>query len=451
LGDIIEAWPDTDRRPTLCAACPARLPTDALTGLVDRSAFRAKLEAALAEWKPDTAAPAVLLVDLDRFKAVNDSLGHPAGDALLRIAAKRLRAAVRGTDVAARLGGDEFAVLLAAPVTPEVAAMVAARLVDMLARPYLVQGRAANVGASVGLAFAEPDCTTVDALIGRADMAMYQAKANGRGCVGFFSPALQQRAELRRQMEQELRAALPFGQLELFYQPQYDLKIGQLSGFEALLRWRHPLRGLVPPDVFIPLSEEIRLISTMGEWVLRTACAEAARWPGTMTVAVNVAAQQFESGQLVSIVKAALEGAGLPGSRLELEITESALLRDSGGIVTKQLIALKAMGVAISLDDFGTGYSSLSQLRSFPFDRVKIDRSFVNDDAVVRAIAAMGNSMGIRTTAEGVETAMQLDNLRREGCDDVQGYLLGRPLPASAIPDTIARLAVGAPILPENA
>ena len=208
---------------------------------------------------------------------------------------------------------------------------------------------------------------------------------------------------------------------------------------------------MVPPDVFIPLAEDIRLISTIGEWVLRTACTEAARWPGTMTVAVNVSAQQFESGQLISIVEAALEGAGLPGSRLELEITESALLKDSGGIVTTQLIALKAMGVAISLDDFGTGYSSLSQLRSFPFDRVKIDRSFVNDDAVVRAITAMGNSMGIRTTAEGVETAMQLANLRREGCDDVQGYLLGRPTPASAIPETIARLGAGAPILPENA
>ncbi len=426
------------------------MPTDALTGLVNRSAFHARLEAALADWKQDTSGPAVLMVDLDRFKAVNDSLGHPAGDALLRIAAKRLRAAVRGTDVAARLGGDEFAVLLAAPVAPEVAAMVAERLVDLLARPYLVQGQAANVGASVGLAFAEPDCTTVDALIGRADMALYQAKGNGRGRVGLFSPTLQQRADLRRQTEQDLRAALMLGQLELFYQPQYDLKIGQLSGFEALLRWRHPLRGLVPPADFIPLAEEIRLISTLGEWVLRTACAEAARWPGTMTVAVNVAAQQFECGRLVSIVEAALEGAGLPGPRLELEITESALLKDPRGIVTAQLTTLKAMGVLISLDDFGTGYSSLSQLRSFPFDRLKIDRSFVNDDAVVRAIAAMGSSMGIRTTAEGVETAAQLNSLRREGCDEVQGYLLGRPLPASAIPQTIARLVVGAPLLQET-
>jgi len=418
--------------------------------LVDRSAFRAKLEAALADWRPESASPAVLMVDLDRFKAVNDALGHPAGDALLRIAAKRLRAAVRGGDVAARLGGDEFAVLLAAPVTPEAAAQVAARLVDLLGRPYMVQGQAASVGASVGLAFAEADCTTVDALIGRADMAMYQAKANGRGRVGFFSPMLQQRADLRRQTEQDLRAALPLGQLELFYQPQYDLELGQLSGFEALLRWRHPLRGLVPPDDFIPLAEEIRLISKLGEWVLRTACTEAARWPGAMTVAVNVAAQQFESGRLVGIVEAALQDAGLPGSRLELEITESALLNDPGGLVTAQLIALKAMDVAVSLDDFGTGYSSLSQLRSFPFDRVKIDRSFVNDVAVVRAIAAMGSSMGMRTTAEGVETAAQLDNLRREGCHEVQGYFLGRPLPASAIPETLSRLVVGATLLKEE-
>jgi len=450
LEDFIAASPERDRGPALCAACPARIPTDALTGLVDRSAFRAKLEAALADWRPESASPAVLMVDLDRFKAVNDALGHPAGDALLRIAAKRLRAAVRGGDVAARLGGDEFAVLLAAPVTPEAAAQVAARLVDLLGRPYMVQGQAASVGASVGLAFAEADCTTVDALIGRADMAMYQAKANGRGRVGFFSPMLQQRADLRRQTEQDLRAALPLGQLELFYQPQYDLELGQLSGFEALLRWRHPLRGLVPPDDFIPLAEEIRLISKLGEWVLRTACTEAARWPGAMTVAVNVAAQQFESGRLVGIVEAALQDAGLPGSRLELEITESALLNDPGGLVTAQLIALKAMDVAVSLDDFGTGYSSLSQLRSFPFDRVKIDRSFVNDVAVVRAIAAMGSSMGMRTTAEGVETAAQLDNLRREGCHEVQGYFLGRPLPASAIPETLSRLVVGATLLKEE-
>ena len=450
MEDFIAASPERDRGPALCAACPARIPTDALTGLVDRSAFRAKLEAALADWRPESASPAVLMVDLDRFKAVNDALGHPAGDALLRIAAKRLRAAVRGGDVAARLGGDEFAVLLAAPVTPEAAAQVAARLVDLLGRPYMVQGQAASVGASVGLAFAEADCTTVDALIGRADMAMYQAKANGRGRVGFFSPMLQQRADLRRQTEQDLRAALPLGQLELFYQPQYDLELGQLSGFEALLRWRHPLRGLVPPDDFIPLAEEIRLISKLGEWVLRTACTEAARWPGAMTVAVNVAAQQFESGRLVGIVEAALQDAGLPGSRLELEITESALLNDPGGLVTAQLIALKAMDVAVSLDDFGTGYSSLSQLRSFPFDRVKIDRSFVNDVAVVRAIAAMGSSMGMRTTAEGVETAAQLDNLRREGCHEVQGYFLGRPLPASAIPETLSRLVVGATLLKEE-
>ena len=447
---IIEASPDRDRGPALCAACPARIPTDALTGLVDRSAFRARLEVALAGWQPDTPSPAVLMVDLDRFKAVNDTLGHPAGDALLRIAAKRLRAAVRSEDLAARLGGDEFAVLLAAPVTLEVAAKVAERLVELLGRPYMVQGQAASVGASIGLAFAEADCSTVDALIGRADMAMYQAKADGRGRVGFFSPMLQERAELRRQTEQDLRAALPLGQLELFYQPQYELALGQLSGFEALLRWRHPLRGLVPPDDFIPLAEEIRLISSLGEWVLRTACTEAARWPGTMSVAVNVAAQQFESNRLVGIVAAALQGAGLPGSRLELEITESALLNDPGGSVTAQLTALKAMGVAISLDDFGTGYSSLSQLRSFPFDRVKIDRSFVDDVAVVRAIAAMGASMGMRTTAEGVETAMQLKNLRREGCHEVQGYLLGRPLPASAIPDTLARQFVEATLLKED-
>jgi len=426
------------------------MPTDALTGLVDRGTFRARLGEALSGARPVTGGPAVLMLDLDRFKAVNDSLGHPAGDALLRSAAKRLRAALRQGDLAARLDGDAFAVLLAAPVSADVADKVAARLIDLLARPYLVDGQVALVGASLGVAFALPGCADADRLIGRADMALDHAKATGRGRISHFSPALQRRADARRRLEQELRAALPLGQLEVFYQPQCDLGLGRISGFEALLRWRHPERGLVPPDAFIPLAEEIGLIQTMGEWVLHTACAEASRWPDEVTVAVNVAAKQFEQGQLVGIVAAALAAAGLPGRRLELEITETALLHDPDGQVTAQLRAIKAMGVAISLDDFGTGYSSLSQLRSFPFDRVKIDRSFVDDHAVVRAIAALGRNLGIRTTAEGVESAGQLARLRHEGCDDVQGYLLGRPLPASAIPETIARLSAGAGIMQEE-
>ncbi len=415
-----------------CAACPARTASDPLTGLADRRLFQERLAAALAEPPgAPSAGPAVLLIDLDRFKAVNDSLGHPAGDALLRAAGGRLRSALRVGDVAARLGGDEFAVLLpGAPDRPTLQSL-AARLLDLLSRPFIVGGRVAVVGASIGAVVAPEDGTEPDALLSRADLALYASKDRGRGRFNFFVPAMQARAEARRQLEQELRAALPLGQFELHYQPQLDLAQDRLSGFEALLRWRRPGRGLVPPDVFIPVAEEVGLISSIGEWVLRAACREAVRWPGELCVAVNVAAPQFETGHLVGAVGEALAASGLSGRRLELELTESALLRH-GDATLDQLRALKRLGVQVSLDDFGTGYSSLTQLRSFPFDRVKIDRSFADDAAVVRAVAALGASLGMRTTAEGVETAAQLRRLREEGCTEAQGYLLGRPVPTSA-------------------
>ncbi len=308
---------------------------------------------------------------------------------------------------------------------------LAARLLDLLSRPFIVGGRVAVVGASIGAVVAPEDGTEPDALLSRADLALYASKDRGRGRFNFFVPAMQARAEARRQLEQELRAALPLGQFELHYQPQLDLAQDRLSGFEALLRWRRPGRGLVPPDVFIPVAEEVGLISSIGEWVLRAACREAVRWPGELCVAVNVAAPQFETGHLVGAVGEALAASGLSGRRLELELTESALLRH-GDATLDQLRALKRLGVQVSLDDFGTGYSSLTQLRSFPFDRVKIDRSFADDAAVVRAVAALGASLGMRTTAEGVETAAQLRRLREEGCTEAQGYLLGRPVPTSA-------------------
>ncbi len=432
-----------------CAACPAGAGSDPLTGLADRRLFQERLAAALAG--PPGGAPsghggaaAVLLVDLDRFKAVNDSLGHPAGDALLRAAAGRMRSALRAGDLAARLGGDEFALLLhGAPDRPAVQAL-AARLLDLLARPFIVGGRVAVVGASIGAVLAPADGTEPDALLSRADLALYASKDRGRGRFSFFAPEMQARAEARRELEQELRAALPLGQFELHYQPQFDLARNRLSGFEALLRWRQPGRGgLVPPDAFIPLAEEIGLISAIGEWVLRAACAEAARWPGELCVAVNVAAPQFETGRLVGAVGDALAASGLPGHRLELELTESALLR-YGGATLEQLRALKRLGVQVSLDDFGTGHSSLTQLRSFPFDRVKIDRSFADDAAVVRAVAALGASLGMRTTAEGVETPDQLRRLREEGCTEAQGYLLGRPVPAAALAEVIEKLGAEA-------
>ncbi|WP_343893478.1 putative bifunctional diguanylate cyclase/phosphodiesterase, partial [Craurococcus roseus] len=339
-------------------------------------------------------------------------------------------------------GGDEFAVLL--PGAPDRAAVraLAARLLDLLSRPYIAGGRVAVVGASIGAAVAPEDGTEPDALLSRADLALYASKDRGRGRFGFFEPEMQERAEARRRLEHDLRAALPLGQFELHYQPQLDLARDRLTGFEALLRWRHPGRGLVPPDAFIPVAEEIGLISAVGDWVLRAACQEAARWPSGLRVAVNVAAPQFETGGLVGAVEGALAASGLPRHRLELELTESALLRH-GDATLDQLRALKRLGAQVSLDDFGTGYSSLTQLRSFPFDRVKIDRSFAEDAAVVRAVAALGASLGMRTTAEGVETPAQLRRLREDGCTEAQGYLLGRPVPAAALPEVIERLGAG--------
>ena len=426
-----------------CTACARPLwRGDPLTDLADRSEFGARLEQALAVpgIRPGSRPPeaAVMLIDLDRFKAVNDTLGHAAGDALLRHVGGRLRAALRDGDLAARLGGDEFGVLIENIAGRDAVARIAARIVELLSRPYLVEGRIAHVGASIGIAFAAAGSDPASALR-RADLALYKSKQDGRGRFQFFEPHLEEAAEARRSLEFDLRAALALGQFELFYQPQLELAQDRLSGFEALIRWRHPVRGLVPPDQFIPLAEELGLITGIGEWVLREACAEAMRWPDGLTVAVNVAAPQFGSDTLVAAVRSALLASGLPGHRLELEVTETALLRD-GASVLRQLLALRELGVQMSLDDFGTGYSSLTQLRSFPFDRVKIDRSFADDVAVVRAVAALGASLGMRTTVEGVETAEQMARLRTDGCTEAQGYLLSRPVPAEQVPGLIARL-----------
>jgi len=419
-----------------CPSCFGPLvSSDALTGLADRRAFRDRLEEALAQ--PEPPELAVMLLDLDRFKAVNDTLGHGAGDTLLRSVASRLQAALRKEDLPARLGGDEFAILVASPADEEAIRSIARRLVEMVSRPYLLQGGVANIGVSIGVAFAAAG-VDADTLLRQADLALYKSKADGRGRFGFFEPSLQTAAEARQMLEFDLRAALPLGQFELFFQPTLQLGQNRLSGFEALIRWRHPRRGLVPPDGFLPMAEELGLIGPIGEWVLRQACAEAMRWPEALTVSVNVAARQFDGDLLVPAVKAALAASGLPGHRLELEVTEGALLRHGQGTL-EQLRLLKAMGLQVSLDDFGTGYSSLTQLRSFPFDRVKIDRSFANDIAVVRAVAALGASLGILTTAEGVETEEQMRRLHEEGCTEAQGYLLSQPVPAAGVGELIDR------------
>ena len=434
-----------ERRPARAPSAPADPArpdrADALAGLADLTCFSEALTAALA-----TGTPAVLLVSLARFRAVNDSYGRSKGEALLRVVAQRLRSAVRDGDVVGRLGGEEFAVLLRQDAGMGAGAeSLGARIVDLLGRPYLIEGRQLSIGANGGVALGPRDGADAAALIQSADLALLDAAKAGRHGVCVFDPALGQRSRLH--LEADLRRAIALRQLELHFQPQVRLADKRLVAFEALLRWRHPVHGLIPPADFIPLAEEIGFIVPLGEWVLRSACKEAATWPGEIIVAVNVSALQLEDGErLRRAVAAALAAAGLPAARLEVEITESALAVN-GGQAVDVLRALKATGVRVSMDDFGTGYSSLSQLRSFPFDKLKLDRSFVCNladsaeaKAVVRAIASLGTSLGMTTTAEGVETPEQAVAVRDKGYTYMQGYLVSRPVPAGEMVSLISRL-----------
>jgi diguanylate cyclase (GGDEF)-like protein/PAS domain S-box-containing protein len=412
---------------------------DALTGLPNRTLLRDKLEQAIAARPGSTA---VLCLDIDRFKEVNETLGHPVGDALLRAVAERLRGCVRGREVVARLGGDEFAVLLPAPVgTPDGAAGLASRVVEALAEPFGIEGGHQLLApASIGIAVAPADGTDADTLLRRADMALHRAKADGRATWRFFEPALDARLQKRRALEADLRRAVQEGRFELHYQPLFRTPTGRMSGVEALLRWRRPEGDLVPPADFVPLAEETGLIGAIGDWVLRTACAEVAQWPSdTLSVAVNLSPAQFRRGDLVEGVRAALADSGLAPGRLELEITESVLLENDRATL-ETLRELRALGVRIAMDDFGTGYSSLGYLKRFPFDKIKIDRLFVremaqdaNSMAIVRAVVSLGAPLGITITAEGVETAEQLALLREIGCEEAQGFLLGRPKPGAEL------------------
>ncbi len=412
---------------------------DALTDLPNRSLFRQSLDEALARAPADAGRIGVFYLDLDQFKAINDTLGHAVGDMLLRSVADRLRASLRPSDVVARFGGDEFAIFRAGLSGPDEAGALAAHIVDAVSRPYVIAAHHLDIGTSVGVAMAPGDGNSSDLLLKHADMALYRAKEEGRRAFRFFEPEMDARAQARRLLETELRRALAAGEFELYYQPLVSLKTGAITGFEALLRWRHPERGMVPPAEFIGLSEEIGLIVPLGEWALRQACLEAARWPGNLKVAVNLSSVQFKIGNLTHAVVTALAASGLPASRLELEITETILLEESEANLAT-LHRLRALGVSVSMDDFGTGYSSLSYLRTFPFDKIKIDRSFVSDlaagggsMAIVRAVAGLGSSLGISTTAEGVETSEQLAWLRAEGCTEMQGYYFSPPVPASKI------------------
>jgi diguanylate cyclase (GGDEF)-like protein/PAS domain S-box-containing protein len=417
---------------------------DALTDLPNRTLFHEQLEAALARLERNERV-AVLCIDLDRFKDVNDSLGHPVGDQLLREVTQRLIGCVRKGDTVARLGGDEFAIVLAggAPQAADIAVLVT-RLVETVALPYEINGNQIVVGASVGISVAPDDGTDPDQLLKNADMAMYRAKADGRGTYRFFEPGMDAQAQARRLLMIDLRAALLRQELDVYYQPVLDLDADEIVSFEALVRWKHPIRGIILPNDFIPLAEETGLIIPIGDWVLRRACMDAVRWPANISVAVNLSPAQFRNRALCASIFEAVQTSGLAPERLELEITETVLLQDSEATLSV-LHKLRDFGIRISMDDFGTGYSSLSYLRSFPFDKIKIDQSFVRDlgahgdsMAIVRAVAGLGKSLRIKTTAEGVETLEQLALLRAEGCTQMQGYLFGRPQPASEIAELLA-------------
>jgi diguanylate cyclase (GGDEF)-like protein len=413
---------------------------DGLTDLPNRALFRERLEQALAGSRRGDRPFAVLLLDLDRFKEVNDTLGHASGDALLKAVAERLRRCVRDSDTVARLGGDEFAVLEKVGEAEPEAAALAKRIVQALCAPFDLGGHVVNVGTSVGIATSPGDGTEPDQLLKNADLALYRAKNDGGGTFSYYEPEMNRRMQTRRDLERDLRNAIVNGELELHYQPLVNLERDEICGFEALLRWNHPAHGRIAAADLVPLAEETGLIATIGDWVLQQACADAALWPDHLKVAVNVSPAQFKYRNLLQSVVSALASTGLAAQRLELEITERAVLQD-GDTVFAILTQLHELGVRIALDDFGTGYSSLSNLRRFPFDKVKIDRRFVSDlseanvdaVAIVRAVARLGDSLGIATTAEGVESKEQVDRVRREGCTEMQGYFIWPPCPAREI------------------
>jgi diguanylate cyclase (GGDEF)-like protein len=413
---------------------------DALTDLPNRLLFREKMEDGLARVQAGEESMAVMCLDLDNFKAINDSLGHPIGDKLLQGVGKRLANILDPKDTIARLGGDEFAILLRQGTSTD-AEMLARRLIDTVCEPIAIDGHEINTGISIGIAVAPDNGFSGDHLMKCADLALYRAKAEGRNGFRFFETAMDLQMRARHALEVDLRRALAEGEFHLVYQPVVRLDTGETTGMEALLRWTHPERGAIPPVEFIPVAEETRLIMPIGEWVLREACTEAARWPESIRVAVNLSAVQFRNRNLVATVMNALAAAGLSARRLELEITETVLMQEDDTILS-MLHQLRGLGVRIAMDDFGTGYSSLGYLRSFPFDKIKIDRSFVSgkcstaeSEAIIRAIAELGTTLGIETTAEGIETTQQMELVRRAGCTEGQGYLIGRPRPISELLD----------------
>lgn len=413
---------------------------DSLTGLANRVQMNRALEQALVDSAGRKGECTLFLLDLDRFKSVNDTLGHPAGDALLREVSKRLQQVVGTRGTVGRLGGDEFKVVLPGLIDRRNLAMLADAIISSLSEPYVIEGTTVVIGASVGIALSPDDGVTPDALVRNADLALYSAKDNGRGVYRFYSADMHADAEDRRQLEEDLRAALSSDGLRVVYQPVVSAVTEQISGFEALLRWTHPVRGEISPALFIPIAEDTGLISQIGEWVLRTACNDAAQWPAAVRVAVNVSPIQFANPSLPGVVMNALATAGLSPERLELEITEGVFLNDDANTDTR-FAQLKKIGVRLALDDFGTGYSSLGYLKKAPFDKIKIDQGFVRgatqpgnrNGAIIKSIVSLAEALNMDTTAEGVETHDELDLIRALGCSHIQGFIYGKGITAAEV------------------
>ncbi len=413
---------------------------DLLTDLPNRVLLRDRLEIALTAMRRGGRRLAVLLLDLDRFKQVNDTLGHAAGDALLKAVAERLNSCVRDGDLVARLGGDEFAIVMRSQEPTADSATLAMRIQPAIEAPFEIDGQHVMIGTSIGIAISPADGETPDELLKNADLALYRSKSNGCGSYQRFEPEMDERMQARRAMEADLRQALANAEFTVHYQPLLNLNSNEICGFEALLHWRHPERGNVSPSEFLPLAEETGLIVAIGEWVLQQACTEAAKWPDHLKIAVSVSPAQFKARNLADVIVRTLAATGMAAKRLELEITESAMMQDEE-MALGVLSRLHEIGVRIALDDFGTGYSSLSNLRKFPFDKIKIDRSFITDlsagntdaRAVVRSVAQLGRSLGMDTTAEGVETKQQFDQVRAEACTEAQGFYIGPSAPADEI------------------
>ena len=418
---------------------------DSLTGLANRVQMQRTLEQAVIENMGKTGECALFLLDLDRFKSVNDTMGHPAGDALLRLVSHRLQQVVGDRGRVGRLGGDEFKVVLPGLIDRVKLATLADAIIATLSQPYDIEGAKVVIGASVGIALCPQDGVTTDALIRNADLALYAAKGEGRGVHRFYSPEMHADAEDRRQLEEDLRHALASDGLTIVYQPVISAATERVAGFEALLRWQHPTRGAISPTHFIPIAEDAGLITQIGEWVLRSACMDAAQWPASVRVAVNVSPIQFANPNFPTVVMNALASANLPPARLELEITESVFLNDDDS--TEAMFAqLKGIGVRLALDDFGTGYSSLGYLKKAPFDKIKIDQSFVRgaaesrsrNSAIIKSIISLAEALDMDTTAEGVETHDELELVRMLGCSHIQGFIYGHGMAAE---DVLARFA----------